>query len=129
MAIRLPRPPGGLLSPRGLLLRLGEVSASIRAAVFFAYWLFLAAMGILSGIGVIPSLLTAFLGLALLAGLVSLQRWSEMMLPGSNGGRLALFSVTALTLVVGWFVLFVPAILLMALLLWGLFALPLWLIR
>lgn len=117
------------MSPRGILIRLGEVRRSLRAAIFFAYWLFLAAIGLLGGQGLVGSLGLALVGLLILAGLVALQRWSEMTLPGSNSGRLALHTITALTLVVGWFVLFVPLLLLLALLLWGLFAVPLWLIR
>ncbi|MFY8106383.1 MAG: hypothetical protein ACOVKO_05655 [Elstera sp.] len=101
----------------------------MRAAVFFAYWLFLAGLGVLSGQGLFGSLIVALIALFVLIGLVSAQRWSEMALPSSASGRIALHSVTALTLVVGWFVLFVPVLMLMALMLWGLFALPLWLIR
>jgi hypothetical protein len=127
--LKLPKTPAALLSPRGILNHLAGVSSSVRAAIFFAYWLFLAGMGLLSGQGVFGSLFVALLALVVLIGLVVVQRWSEMTLPTSTGGRLALHSVTALTLVVGWFVLFVPVLMLMALLLWGLFALPLWLIR
>jgi hypothetical protein len=127
--LKLPKTPTALLSPRGILTHLAGVSSNVRAAIFFAYWLFLAGMGLLSGQGVFDSLFVALLALVVLIGLVVVQRWSEMMLPTSTGGRLALHSVTALTLVVGWFVLFVPILMLMALLLWGLFALPLWLMR
>jgi hypothetical protein len=127
--LKLPKTPTALLSPRGILTHLAGVSSNVQAAIFFAYWLFLAGMGLLSGQGVFGSLFVALLALVVLIGLVVVQRWSEMMLPTSTGGRLALHSVTALTLVVGWFVLFVPILMLMALLLWGLFALPLWLMR
>ncbi len=129
MVLRLPKAPGSLLSPRGILNRIAGVRSSVRAAVFFAYWLFLAGLGVLSGQGLFGSLIVALIALFVLIGLVSAQRWSEMALPSSASGRIALHSVTALTLVVGWFVLFVPVLMLMALMLWGLFALPLWLIR
>ncbi len=129
MVLKLPKAPGSLLSPRGILNRIAGVSSSVRAAVFFAYWLFLAGLGLLSGQGLFGSLTVALIALFVLIGLVAAQRWSEMMLPTSTGGRIALHSVTALTLVVGWFVLFVPLLMLTALLLWGLFAIPLWLIR
>lgn len=127
--LKLPKTPGSLLSPRLILTRLAEVQSSVRWSLFFAYWLFLAGMGLLSGQGVFGSLFVALLALLVLAGLVALQRWTEMMSPTTTSGRLVLHSVTALTLVVGWFVLFVPVLMLMALLLWGLFALPLWLMR
>ncbi len=127
--LNLPKAPGSLLSPRGILHRIAGIRASVRAAVFFAYWLFLAGLGLLSGQSLFGSLIIALIALCTLIGLVVAQRWSEMALPSSGGGRIALHSVTALTLVVGWFVLFVPVLMLMALLLWGLFALPLWLVQ
>lgn len=129
MKLHLPRRPRNLTLPGEFLLRISGFSTNIRAAILFAYWLFLASLGILSGVNFFVSLFLACLALMLLIGLVALQRWGEMTLPNTAPGRLALYSLTALSLIAGWFFLFVPILLLIALLLWGVFAVPLWSIR
>src|SRR4051794_37614216 len=118
--------------PIGVAWFVGQ-SWQVRAALLFAYWLYVAATGLMAGLSLIGSLIGSGLGIALLVGsyvamLAARQReWDDE--PREDLWRIVAGACAGVCWTVGGAMVVVPAIIVMVLAFWALASLPILLFR
>jgi hypothetical protein len=109
--------------------RFASFSLSAQIAALFAYWLYMAAAGIFAGYSVLASLALSLFMLGLAVGLYLAYQAARSSLEDDIFGRAAIAIVGGLALLVGGVVILVPFVVALSLILWGIFKLPLLLMR
>ena len=105
----------------------------VRAALLFAYWLYVAATGLMAGLGVIGSLIGSGLGLAVVVGsyaaMVAARRleWDDE--PREDFWRIVAGACAGICWTAAGAMVVLPAIIVMVLALWALASLPILLFR
>lgn len=127
--LKLLPPPRGSYSPRRLADRLLTLSNSLQVALAFTYWLIAAGAGLLSGLGILASLLFSALALALTFGLATWHRHASSLDDGTMATRLHRLIASTLFFTMGGIALMVPLSVYLVLGFWLLASLPVWLIR
>jgi hypothetical protein len=126
------QPPPDFAPPQPIVWLL-LLPPPLRIALFFAYWLYVAATGVMVGMGVLGSLAgSAILVIMVLASYLAMtaalrREWldeaHEMV------WRIVAMVCRIVLMVIGGIAILVPAFVVLALALWGLASLPLWLYR
>lgn len=127
--LKLLPPPRGSYSPRRLANRLFTLSNSLQAALGFTYWLITAGAGLLSGQGILASLLFSGLALALTFGLAKWHYHASNLDDGTMATRLHRLIASTLFFTIGGIALLAPLSVYLVLGFWLLASLPVWLIR
>ncbi|MFD2263051.1 hypothetical protein ACFSM5_09145 [Lacibacterium aquatile] len=108
---------------------LDRLPMGMMSAVLFAYWLALAALGLLAGFRLAGSLISSAILVGLAYGCYRLLRWTQPISDRSMLGRLAYIFSLSMTAITLGAALVVPAIILLGMTAWGILAALLWLIR
>ena len=105
----------------------------VRVALLFAYWLYMAAAGVMAGLGVVGSLVGGALALLIVVGsyaaMVEARRREWHDEPRELLWRIAAGGCAGICMVIGGLAVVLPAIVVLVLALWALASLPLWLYR
>jgi len=109
------------------------LSWQVRAALLFAYWLYVAATGLMAGLGLAGSLIGSGLGIALIVGsyaaMIAARRreWDDE--PREDLWRVLAGACAVVCWTVGGAMVVVPAIIVMVLAFWALASVPILLYR
>jgi hypothetical protein len=127
-------PPPGSGEGLARLLRqfrrwLDRLPMGLMTAILFAYWLALAALGLLAGFKLFGSLIASAFLVVLAYGSYCFMRWAQPIADRSVLSRLAYIVSLAMTAITLGGAIVVPTIILLGLLAWGILAGLLWLIR
>jgi hypothetical protein len=127
------RPPPPHYHPPAPVVWLLGLALPVRIALLFAYWLYMAAAGVMVGLGVVGSLLGGGLTLLLVVGsyeaMVEARRREWQDEPRETLWRVVAGACAGVCLVIGGLAVLVPALVVMVLALWALASVPIWLYR
>jgi hypothetical protein len=127
------RPPPPHYRPPAPVAWLLGLAVPVRIALLFAYWLYMAAAGVMVGLGVVGSLLGGGLTLLLVVGsyeaMVEARRREWQDEPRETLWRVVAGACAGVCLVIGGLAVVVPALVVMILALWALASVPIWLYR
>ncbi len=109
------------------------LSWQVRAALLFAYWLYVAATGLMAGLGLAGTLIGSGLGIALLVGsyvaMIAARRreWDDQ--PREDLWRVLAIACAGVCWTIGGAMVVLPALIVLALAFWALASLPVLLYR
>lgn len=109
--------------------QLGGGAPSVRAALLFAYFLYVAATGLFAGISLIGSLILSLVGLGLAIGSLALYITARDTLEDDLTGRILISSAGLAAFLFCGLVVIVPLVVVLTLGIYALVSVPLWLIR
>jgi hypothetical protein len=127
------RAPPPHFHPPGPVVWLLALTPPVRIALLFAYWLYMAAAGVMAGLGVLGSLIGGALSLLLVVGsylaMVEARRreWEDE--PRETLWRILAGLCAGICIAIGLLAIVLPAIVVLVLGFWALASLPIWLYR
>jgi hypothetical protein len=127
------RSPPPHYHPPAPVVWLLALAPPIRLALLFAYWLYMAAAGVMAGLSILGSLLGGAFALGTVLGsyvaMVEARRREWQDEPRELLWRALAGLCAGICLVIGGLAVLLPAIVVMVLALWALASLPVWLYR